>query len=308
MKGENMKKRKIIIDTDPGEDDALAIAMLLLNPSVEILGISTTFGNVSLEKTTANALRILDYFGKRDIPVIKGYSQPLIGKGLTAETFHGEDGLGNIFLPFSKRKPLEQNVIEFYRQTIMANENNIDLIALGPLTTIAKLFMMYPSIVSKINNLYIMGGTFKIPAVTLYEEFNFYNDPLAVKIVLNTPLNKYLVPLDITDRVYLNERQIKKLKAANTKSAELLYKISRFWKQNLSKKEQFIPWDCVGIGPFLKPELFKFRKVALDINLDKLRNKGKLIFRQKENRTTNLIIDVDVKRYLDFFNESLMRG
>src|SRR5258706_1829708 len=300
-----MNKKKIIIDTDPGGDDTLAITMLLNEPSVEILGIATTYGNVSLEKTTANALRILDYFERPDIPVIKGASQPLIGKGLTAESFHGNDGLGDISLPYSKRLPEKQNVIEFYREKIEENKNNIDLIALGPLTNIAKLFITYPFIISKINNLYIMGGTFKTPAVTKFQEFNFYNDPLAVKIILNSSVRKYIVPLDVTDKVSYDESQILSLRENNTKGTKLLYDISRFWKENLSKKEGFIPWDAVGVGMFLRPELYQFSNIALDIRLDQPATVGKLISKKNIVKTTFLAKDIKVKAFLEYFKKML---
>src|SRR5260221_2013560 len=230
-----------------------------------------------------------------------------MGKGTTAESFHGEDGLGDISLPYSKRKPLNKNVIDFYIETIQRNKNNIDIIALGPLTNIAKLFALNPSIISKINNLYIMGGTFKIPAVTKYQEFNFYNDPLAVKIVLNSRVRKYLVPLDVTDKVSYNDRQILSLQKYNTKGTKLLFDISRFWKEKLSKTEDFIPWDAVGVGMLLKPEFYTFQQVSLDIQLDSQATFGKLSSKRNGDKTTFLAKDIQVQVFLTYFKELLCR-
>lgn len=299
-----MKNRKIIISTDPGGDDTLAIAMALQNSKIEILGITTTFGNVLLSQTIANALRILDYFGRQDIPVIKGSEKPLQGIAITAEEFHGNDGLGDISLPYSKRKAEQKNCIDFYVDQIEKNKNDIDIIALGPLTDIAKLIIMRPDVIEKINNLYIMGGTFKIKTSNNNEEFNFFNDPLAVKIVLNSSIKKYLVPLDVTDSVFLTEKQIQKIKSTNTKGANLLYAITRFWKQKLSQREEFILWDPVGIGPFFKPELYTLQKVSLDISLDP-KTKGKLFPRKDKPATTFLAKKVQVKKFLEMFEEML---
>ena len=301
-----MKKRNIIISTDPGSDDALAIAMALQDPRINILGITTTFGNVPLQQTTANALRILDYFESKKIPVVAGSEQPLQGIATTAEDFHGDDGLGDSTLPYSKRKPLKINVFDFYVEQIEKNPNNIDIVALAPLTDIAKLFVLRPDLIEKINNLYIMGGTFKVPTSNDNQEFNFYNDPLAVKIVLNTPVTKYLVPLDVTDTVLISEKQILQWKKTNTKGADLLYDISRFWKENLSQKEEFIPWDPVGIGPLFNSKIYIFKEVKLDISLNP-QTMGKLFIRETNPASTFLAKKVNINKFLKLFKEMLCK-
>jgi len=299
-----MKKRNIIIDTDPGGDDALALAMVLQNPEINILGITTTYGNVPLKKTTVNALRILNYFNRLDIPVIQGADKPFKGTAMTAEDFHGQDGMGDTTLPSPNDKPLKINAIDFLYKSIMANKNNITIIALGPLTNLATLFIKFPDVMQYINSLVIMGGTLDIPAVTRYGEFNFFNDPLAQSIVLKSSVKKFLASLDVTNKVFLNEKEIVKYKNTRTRGGRFLYDTSRFWKKNLSENEPFILWDPVGIGQFLAPELFTFEQVDITVETEDKKNICKMtLMPSKSNTSTFLARDIQVEKFLQLFKK-----
>jgi purine nucleosidase len=153
-----MSPRNVVIDCDPGIDDAFALALAFASPELKILGITTTFGNVGLELTTQNALRIVDWFDV-DIPVYAGISQPLLGKKVDATAYHGESGLHAPRIPKSQRKAESKHAVDFLISTLLASEQPITIVAIGPLTNIAVAVRMRPDIVERIDEIVMMGGS-----------------------------------------------------------------------------------------------------------------------------------------------------
>jgi purine nucleosidase len=212
--------RDVILDCDPGVDDALALAMALISKRVNIVGLTTVSGNVSVNQTTLNACRLLDYFGV-DIPVAKGASKPLKVRPIHA-SFHGNDGLGDsrLISRSSTRKPERGGAVDFILRSLGTGVRTI--VAIGPLTNIALAFQKDAKTMNRLEELIIMGGAFDIPGnMDSLSEFNFYSDPDAADyIIQRTRVRKVLVPLNVTHEVVLTPDDLKAV--ADTPSGMLV--------------------------------------------------------------------------------------
>ena len=200
--------RALLIDTDPGIDDAVAIALALGSPEVNVIGISTVGGNSRLAATTNNALRLLEFFGRTDIPVASGYDEPY--RRAKAETgyepVHGHDGLAGVDLPAPTTKVVSTDAPAFLADKIRNSPDPVTLIAIGPLTNIAHLVDQHPDVIAMIDRFVIMGGAARTGNVTPVAEFNIWHDPEAAKRVFASGLNTVMVGLDVTHSVKTQEQ------------------------------------------------------------------------------------------------------
>ena len=193
-------KRKIILDTDPGVDDAQAIQLILAAPELNLLGLTTIFGNVDVELATTNALRLLDLGNRTDVPVAKGAADPLNGPYLGAVTFvHGDDGQGNTFRPASQQQPIGPSAAEFIVQQLNEQPGVITLVAVGPLTNLALALQLDPTITEKVVEVVVMGGNaFCAGNATPAGEANILNDPDAADRVFGANWPVTMIGLDVT--------------------------------------------------------------------------------------------------------------
>jgi uridine nucleosidase len=177
--------QKIIIDTDPGIDDTLAIFLALRSPEVQVLGLTTIFGNGSTHLMTTNALRLLEIAERADIPVVHGADDPLFGLYEDPPTFvHGDDGQGNLFLAPPQSAPLDVSAANFIVQQVMAHPGQVTLLAVGPLTNLALALRLQPGIAEAVKAVVVMGGNATVPGnATPAAEANIYKDPEAADIV-----------------------------------------------------------------------------------------------------------------------------
>jgi purine nucleosidase len=190
--------QKIIIDCDPGIDDALALVFAHGHPGLDLRGITTVAGNVGLDKTTANALRVRDFTGMRDVPVTAGCPGPLQRPALHARDVHGESGLGAASIPAASSGPAGGHAVDFLGSAIAAHPGEITLIATGPLTNVALAVRRYPQLVSQVREFVIMGGSAGRGNVTPAAEFNIAADPEAAAIVFSAGWTVTMVGLDVT--------------------------------------------------------------------------------------------------------------
>ncbi len=190
--------QKIILDCDPGIDDALAIAFAWGHPDLEIRGITTVAGNVSLDKTTANALRVCEFLGAVEIPVVAGSPRPLLRQPLTSRGPHGESGLAGARLPPPVMAPRGGHAVDFLIETIGAAPGEITLVAIGPLTNVALAVRRQPDIVTQVRDFVIMGGSAGRGNVTPAAEFNIAADPEAASIVFGAAWTVTMIGLDVT--------------------------------------------------------------------------------------------------------------
>ena len=213
---------KIIIDTDPGTDDAVAILLALANfEDDEILGITTVSGNVPVEKGTYNALRILTLAGRNSIGVYEGSSEPLQRDLVTAEWVHGNDGLAGLDFPDPASKKSDINAVDFIGDTIMESKEKVTIGVLGPMTNIARSLTKYPEIIKNIEKIVFMGGSATGGNTTPVAEFNIFVDPQAAKIVLDSDVPLVMMGLDVTQQALASEDRMGRLKDLETKTASL---------------------------------------------------------------------------------------
>jgi purine nucleosidase len=190
--------QKIIIDCDPGIDDALALVFAAGRPELDLRGITTVAGNVGLDKTTANALRVRDFVGMREVPVIAGCPVPLQRPPLHARSVHGDSGLGAAAIPEASSGPADGHAVDFLGGATGAEPGQITLIAVGPLTNVALALRRYPQLVSQVKDFVIMGGSAGRGNVTPAAEFNIAADPEAAAIVFGAGWTVTMVGLDVT--------------------------------------------------------------------------------------------------------------
>jgi inosine-uridine nucleoside N-ribohydrolase len=194
--------RKIIIDTDPGVDDAMAIFLALRSPEVSVIGLTTIFGNVHTDLATVNALRLLEIAGRNDIPVAHGASAPLTRAYAGPVAFiHGDDGQGNVYLAPASSQAISQPAAEFIVEQILNAPGEITLVPVGPLTNIALALQLEPRIAGLVHEVVLMGGNALVPGnATPAAEANIHNDPEAADIVFAADWAVTMVGLDVTDK------------------------------------------------------------------------------------------------------------
>lgn len=257
--------RKIIIDTDPGQDDAIAILLALGSPELEVLGITAVAGNVPLALTQKNARKICELAGRPDIKVFAGAVRPLVRALVTAEYVHGKTGLNGPKLPEPTMPLQEQNAVDFIVETVMREKSGtVTLCPLGPLTNIALALIREPKIAPRIKEIVLMGGGFfEGGNVTPAAEFNIYVDPHAADVVLKSGIPTVIMPLDVTHKALTTRERIAAFRALNsrvgTATAELLEFFERFDEEKYGTDGGPLHDPCV-IAYLLKPKLFKGRK------------------------------------------------
>jgi len=264
-----MAIHKVILDMDPGIDDAIALS-LALSSNVEILGVTTVCGNVVLEKTTRNALKVLDFLGRKEIPVYPGSTRPLVKQLETAESVHGRDGLGDAELPDSHIKPRGAGAARFIVDTILSSRpKSITVVSTGPLTNLATAYLLEPTLPKLIRKHVAMCGAFAITPygygnVTPVSEFNAYVDPEAAKIVLGAESDKMIVGLDVTRRpdTVLDRDLCKKLDTSNTKQARLVSMVS---KKTIDKYGYLQLHDPMALAASLNPSLMTTKEYSVDV-------------------------------------------
>jgi purine nucleosidase len=262
--------RKIIIDTDPGQDDAVAILLALGSPELEVLGITAVAGNVPLALTQKNIRIICELAGRTDIRAFAGAIRPLVRTLVTAENVHGKTGLNGPDLPDPTMPLQEQYAVDFIVETLMAEpENTVTLCVLGPLTNIALAMIREPKIVPRIAEIVLMGGgCFEGGNVTPAAEFNIYVDPHAAKTVFEAGVPITMFPLDVTHKALTTRKRVEEFRAMGTKvgtvTAELLDFFERFDEEKYGTDGGPLH-DPNVIAWLLKPELYTGRHINVEI-------------------------------------------
>ena len=262
--------RKIIIDTDPGQDDAVAILLALGSPELEVLGITAVAGNVPLALTQKNSRKICELADRPDIPVFAGAIRPLVRKLVTAEYVHGKTGLNGPDLPEPTMPLQEQYAVDFIVETLMAEpEKAVTLCVLGPLTNIALAMIREPKIVPRIVEIVLMGGgCFEGGNTTPAAEFNIYVDPHAAKTVFEAGVPITMFPLDVTHKALTTRKRVDQFRAMGTKAgtatAELLDFFERFDEEKYGTDGGPLH-DPNVIAWLLKPELYTGRHINVEI-------------------------------------------
>ena len=262
--------RKIITDTDPGQDDAVAILLALGSPELEVLGITAVAGNVPLALTQKNCRIICELAGRPDIPVYSGAIRPLVRELVTAENVHGKTGLNGPKLPDPTMPLQDKYAVDFIVETLMAEpEKTVTLCVLGPLTNIALAMIREPKIIPRIAEIVLMGGgCFEGGNVTPAAEFNIYVDPHAAKNVFAAGVPITMFPLDVTHKALTTHKRVDQFRAMGTKAgtatAELLDFFERFDEAKYGTDGGPLH-DPNVIAWLLKPELYTGRHINVEI-------------------------------------------
>lgn len=263
--------RKIIIDTDPGQDDAVAILLALASPEeLDVMGIVAVAGNVGLHHNASNARKIVELAGRRDIPVYAGCARPMRRHLVTAEHVHGETGMNGPDLPEPAIALQAQHGVDYLIESLMAAEpGTITLCTLGPLTNIAMALVKQPAIAERIAEIVMMGGAyFEVGNITPAAEFNIYVDPEAADVVMRSGVPITMLPLDVTHQIQSTPERLAAIKAIGNRSGQAIYDMLTFSESfDLHK----YGWagaplhDPTVIAYLLQPDLFEGRHCNVTI-------------------------------------------
>ena len=259
---------RVIIDTDPGVDDALALLLAMRSPELKIEAITPVAGNVPLELSLPNALRMVEIAGRTDIPVAVGAKTPLLRRLVTAAYAHGENGLGGAVFPEPKIKPIVEPAAKFISQIVRKYPGEVNLITIGPLTNIAIALNMDPELARMVKSLTMMGGSLSGGNITPAAEFNVYVDPEAARIVFQSGIPITMVGLDVTRKTSLTDEHVKILEAGQNPVSQAAAKIARN-AINHNREQGFLVGpnmhDSLAVAGFLDPSLLKFQDFYVDV-------------------------------------------
>lgn len=298
-----MTKRPIIIDTDPGIDDALAIAIALFSEELDVKLISTVAGNVSLKNVTNNALKLLNYWGK-DIPVAAGADKPLIEPLIDASDIHGVTGMEGFEFPEPKKELLlEEHSVNAMRRVILESQEPITLVPIAPLTNIALLFTMYPEVKKNIKEIVLMGGSATRGNKGVMSEFNIATDPEAAKIVFNSGLPIVMAGLDVGLKALVYPEDSEKMRTMG-KTGEMAYCLFKKYRGG-SFNTGLKMYDSCAIAYLLQPDLFTVQEAYVDIELNGSMTRGCTVVDlknyMKKEPNVKVCMDIDGEKFRTWF-------
>jgi purine nucleosidase len=309
--------RKIIIDTDPGQDDAFAILLALGSPEdIDLLGIVAVAGNVPLALTQKNSRMICELAGKPDVKVFAGCDRPLKRKLVTAEHVHGKTGLDGPVLADPKMPLQEQHGVDFIIETLLREASGtVTLCPLGPLTNIAAAFLKAPDVVERVQQIVLMGGAyFEVGNITPAAEFNIYVDPEAADIVFKSGVPLVVMPLDVTHKVLTTRARVEAFRAMGTNVGRVAAEWADFFERFDMEKygsDGGPLHDPTVIAYLIQPELFKGRHINVEIETLSELTLGMTVadWWGVTDRAPNayFVGDVDAQGFFDLLTERLAR-
>ncbi len=307
---------KVVIDTDPGQDDAVAILLALASPEIEVLGITAVAGNVSLDLTSRNARIVCELAGRRDVPVLAGARHPLKRPLVTAEHVHGRTGLDGPDLPDPTIPLAGRDAVGFLIETIRTEPaGSVTLCALGPLTNLALAMMKAPDIRGRIGRIVLMGGAyFEVGNITPAAEFNIYVDPEAAQVVFGSGVPLTVLPLDATHKALVTKARNDAFLALGSPVgravAEMTAFFERFDKEKYGSDGAPLHDPCV-IALLLRPDLFTGRDINVEIETVSDLTRGMTVadwWRVTDRAPNALFIgDLDAEGFFGLLTERLGR-
>jgi len=266
----------ILIDCDPGHDDAIAILLALASPELDLLGITTVSGNQTLEKTTANAIRVLDHAGRTEVPVAAGADRPLVRERFVAAYVHGESGLDGPELPPPSREPEALHAVDFMAERIVPGTV---LIPVGPLTNVALLLARHPAVAERIERIVLMGGAIAEGNVTPAAEFNIWADPEAAHRVFESGIELTMIGLDVTHKALMTRAHAELFRAGGkvgTMVAELYDFFSIYHRETYGSEDSPIH-DAVAVAHVLWPGLVEVKRRHVEVELQSELCRGRTV-------------------------------
>ena len=301
----------IILDCDPGHDDAIALLLALGSSELELLGVTTTYGNQTLEKTTANALRVLELAGRADVPVASGAAEPLERELVVAAHVHGESGLDGPTLPPPSAEPVSTDAVAWIADTIGRSPSPVTLVPTGPLTNIASYLRTHGT--AGVDRIVLMGGAIAEGNMTPAAEFNIWADPEAAQIVFDAALDVTMIGLDVTHRAVTGPDVQQRLRATGSVGvfvAELVDFFTVYHRQTYGWDGAPIH-DAVAVAHVLRPGLVetKLRNVEVELASDLCRGRTVVDLWLRTGRPANahVGIDLDSEAFFDLLIERIGR-
>lgn len=308
--------RKIIIDTDPGQDDALAILLALASDELDVLGITAVAGNVPLSLTTLNCRKICELASMPEMKIFAGDEAPLRRPLVTAEHVHGRTGLDGPDLPEPTMPLQDMHAVDFIIETLRAEpKGSVTLCTLGPLSNVARAFLKAPEIIPKVQQLIMMGGGFfEGGNITPTAEFNVYVDPEAANVVLKSGVDVVMMPLDVTHKALTTQARLDRFRAAATPPmlacADLIGFFERFDEEKYGTDGGPLH-DPTVIAYLLKPELFSGRHVNVEVEIESPLTLGMTVMDwwRVTDRKPNAFVanDIDHEGFFDLLIERIAR-
>ena len=296
----------VLLDCDPGHDDAIALLLALASPELELLGVTTVAGNQTLEKTTANALRVLEFVGRADIAVAAGADRPLVRDRFVAAYVHGESGLDGPNLPPPSGAPIDGHAVDFIAERLLDAPSRVTLVPTGPLTNIALLLARHPDAVERVDRIVLMGGASAEGNVTPAAEFNIWADPEAAHRVFTSGLDLTMVGLDVTHKALLTSAHAEELRSAGrvgTLVAELLDFYHRFHAETYGFSGSPVH-DAVAMAHVARGDLIRTQARAVVVDCGGELSRGRTyvdLWRRTEwPVNAHVAVDIDSAAFLEF--------
>jgi inosine-uridine nucleoside N-ribohydrolase len=293
----------IVLDCDPGHDDAIALLLALASPEVELRGVTTVAGNQTVEKTTANAIRVLELAGREGVEVAAGAGRPLVREPFVAAYVHGETGLDGSDLAPARGEPVAQHAVDFLAERV----GGITLVATGPLTNVALLLARYPEVQPK--RIVLMGGAIAEGNVTPAAEFNVWADPEAAKRVFASGLDLTMVGLDVTHRALVLTEHKERLRAAGRVGrtvAELLDFYDRFHREVYGFDGSPIH-DAVALAYAFRPDLLETRELNVEVDCESELCRGRTVVdlwrRTGREANAKVAVGIDSEAFVELLIE-----
>lgn len=297
-----MSKIPVIIDCDPGHDDAIALILAFSSDKLDVRGVTVVGGNQTLKKTSDNALRVLSYIGV-DVPVALGAEGPMFQEPFIQNAIHGDTGLDGPQLPPPTLKPIDLSAVELMAKIIRESDEKITLIALGPLTNVGVFLLAYPELHEKISRICIMGGGAKHGNTTSAAEFNIWQDPEAASIVFSAGIPMTMHGIDATRKGYLLQSDIERFRGIG-RVGKLVAELMDFFTQFAKAKNlPFSVHDANAVAWVIDPSIYTTKLANVEIDLEGALTKGCTVtdFRPwaKDPKYVDVSVDVDRQRFVD---------
>jgi inosine-uridine nucleoside N-ribohydrolase len=284
----------ILLDCDPGHDDAIALLLALASPELELRGITTVAGNQTLEKTTANAIRVLEFAGRADIPVAAGADRPLVREPFVAAYVHGETGMDGPDLPPAQGRTVNRHAVDFLADKIREADGAITLVPTGPLTNVALMVALHPD--ARPERIVLMGGAVAEGNVTPAAEFNIWADPDAAARVFASGIELTMIGLDVTHKALFTTAHIGRLAG---RVGEMVTELLRFYDKFHREVYGFDGspiHDAVAVAHVMRPELVEtlHRNVEIDVESELCRGRTVVDVWRRTDRQPNAHVGVDI--------------
>jgi inosine-uridine nucleoside N-ribohydrolase len=301
----------VLIDCDPGHDDAIALLLALASPEVQLLGVTTVSGNQTLDKTTANAIRVLEFVGRGDVPVAAGADRPLVRERFVAAHVHGDSGLDGPALPPPEKAPEPDHAVDFLAARILGSSEPVTLVPVGPLTNVGLLLARYPEVSRNLAEVVVMGGAIAEGNVTPAAEFNVWADPEAAWRVFRSGLDLTMVGLDVTHKALLGPAHGERLRdagRAGTLVAELLDFFNVYHRKTYGFDGSPIH-DAVAVAQVVRPGIVETleRNVEIETESELCRGRTVVDLWRRTGREPNARVGVgiDAEGFLELLVERI---